>query len=67
MDHRFEELSKRIDDLGNDMNHRFQEFSKRIDDLRDDFNRRLNLLTWEVRIWFIVLAFLVTLLTFLKR
>jgi len=36
---RVEELSKRVDDLRNDMNHRFAELSKRIDDLRSDVRR----------------------------
>jgi len=36
---RVEELSKRVDDLRNDMNHRFAELSKRIDGLRDDIRR----------------------------
>jgi len=47
---RVEELSKRVDDLRNDvnarfselrndMNHRFAELSKRIDDLRNDIRR----------------------------
>ena len=36
---RVEELSKRVDDLRNDMNHRFAELSKRIDGLRSDVRR----------------------------
>ena len=36
---RVEELSKRVDELRNDMNHRFAELSKRIDDLRSDVRR----------------------------
>jgi len=45
---RVEELSKRIDDLRNDMNHRFEELSKRIDDLRNDVNHRLEELSKRV-------------------
>jgi len=56
MNNRFQEFSKRMDDL-----------NKRIDDLREDMDRRFSLLTWEVRIWFMVLALLMTLLTFLKK
>jgi len=46
LEDRVEELSKRIDDLRNDMNHKFEELSRRIDDLRSDtisllFSRRL--------------------------
>lgn len=63
---RTEEISKRIDDLRNDMNHRFSEISKRIDDLRGDMNHRFSHMEWEVRVWFIVLIVLITILTFLK-
>jgi TolA-binding protein len=31
------------------------ELSKRIDDLRNDMNHRFSLLSWEIRIWFIIL------------
>jgi predicted nucleic acid-binding Zn-ribbon protein len=52
---RIEELSKRLDDLRNDMNHRFEVVDKRFNDLK-----------WEVRIWFLVLIALITILTFLR-
>jgi hypothetical protein len=52
---RVEEVSKRIDDLRNDMHHRFEGVDKRFNDLK-----------WEVRIWFIVLIALITVFTFLK-
>ena len=52
---RVEEVSKRLDDLRNDMNHRFEAIDKRFNDLK-----------WEVRIWFLILIVLITILTFLK-
>jgi tetrahydromethanopterin S-methyltransferase subunit G len=49
---RVEELSKRVDDLRNDMNHRFAELSKRIDDLKWFFY-----ITWGVT-WGLLIAML---------
>jgi hypothetical protein len=54
---RTEELSKRVDDLRNDMNHRFAELSKRIDDLKWFFY-----VTWGVT-W----GFLIAILSLLIR
>lgn len=45
---------------------RVEELSKRLDDLRNDMNHRFSHMQWEVRIWFLVLMALVTILTFLK-
>jgi hypothetical protein len=68
-----EELSKRIDDLRNDMNHRFgelrNEMNNRFEDMNhrfEDTNHRIAIVQWEVRIWFLVLMALITILTFLK-
>jgi tetrahydromethanopterin S-methyltransferase subunit G len=49
---RVEELSKRVDDLRNDMNHRLAELSKRIDDLKWFFY-----ITWGVT-WGLLIAML---------
>jgi len=43
-----------------------EELSKRIDDLRNDINHRFAIVQWEVRVWFLVLMALITILTFLK-
>jgi peptidoglycan hydrolase CwlO-like protein len=45
---------------------RVEELSKRIDDLRNDINHRFAIVQWEVRVWFLVLMALITILTFLK-
>jgi len=45
---------------------RVEELSKRIDDLRNDMNHGFNIIQWEVRVWFLVLMALITILTFLK-
>ena len=65
---RVEELSKRVDDLRNDMNHRFAELSKRIDDLRTDIRRledRLEsrfkwLMGTLITMWITIIATLIT-------
>jgi len=65
---RLEELSKRVDDLRNDMNHRFAELSKRIDDLRSDVRRLEDRLESRVKwlmgtlitMWTTIIATLIT-------
>jgi len=65
---RVEELSKRVDDLRNDMNHRFAELSKRIDDLRSDVRRledRIEsrfkwLMGTLITMWISIIAMLIT-------
>jgi len=63
---RVEELSKRVDDLRNDMNHRFGELRDEMNNRFEDMSRRIAIIQWEVRIWFLVLMALITILTFLK-
>ena len=72
---RVEELSKRVDDLRNDMNHRFAELSKRIDDmskriddlrndirrLEDRFEGRFKwLMGTLITMWISIIAMLIT-------
>jgi len=63
---RVEELSKRVDDLRNDMNHRFGELRDEMNNRFEDMSHRIAIIQWEVRIWFLVLMALITILTFLK-
>ena len=44
------------------MNNRFEDMNHRF----EDTNHRIAIVQWEVRIWFLVLMALITILTFLK-
>ena len=58
------ELSKRIDDLKDNMNQRFHELRSDIDKRFEDMNKRFSFLTWVITSWLSLLTLLTILFKF---
>ena len=58
------ELSKRIDDLKDNMNQRFHELRSDIDKRFGDMNKRFSLIGWTIMAWLSFLTFLTILFKF---
>lgn len=64
---RLEELSKRIDDLNHRMTEGFSALNKRIDDGLAAINKRIDDLRSEVRLWFVIITVVISLVIALSK
>ncbi|KPV61852.1 MAG: hypothetical protein AOA65_2188 [Candidatus Bathyarchaeota archaeon BA1] len=64
---RLEELSKRIDNLNHRITEGFTMTNTRIDDLGKSLNKRIDDLRSEVRLWFVVITIIISLITLLLK